>query len=162
VKHASASRLEPVGSILRESLRALGWEGRVREEQVLTRWEEAVGPQIAAHARPSHVANRRLTVVTENPVWTQQLSLLRTDLLRRIARTFGEGVVTELFFVTGRLDPQPPPPAAPAPARRPAEIPQALEGEFAAIRDEEVREAIRSLCRAALSRGERDGGPGPA
>jgi predicted nucleic acid-binding Zn ribbon protein len=157
-------RPERIGTLLKEQIGALGWEPRLREEEVLTGWDAAVGPQIAAHARPSHIANHRLTIVTESPVWTQQLSLLKPELLRRISRSFGPEAVTDLFFVTGPIEPAPADPA-PAPARRPAltALPPDLEGELAGIADAEVRESVRRLLLAALAE-ERptapDGGPG--
>jgi predicted nucleic acid-binding Zn ribbon protein len=145
-------RPELIGDIIKERIGALGWEGRLREEEVLTRWDAAVGPQIAAHARPSHINDHRLTIVTENPVWTQQLSLLKPDLLRRIARNFGPGVVTDLYFVTGKIEPalDGPPVAA---TRRPAisVIPAALESDLAGIPDAEVRDSMRRLMLASLA-----------
>jgi len=145
-------RPELIGDILRERIGALGWESRLREEKVLTGWDAAVGPQIAAHARPSHITDHRLTIVTENPVWTQQLSLLKPDLLRRIAGNFGPDVVTDLYFITGKIEPalKSPPAAA---ARRPAgtTIPAALEGDLTAIHDAEVRDSVRRLMLASLA-----------
>jgi predicted nucleic acid-binding Zn ribbon protein len=148
-------RPERIGDLLRERIADLGWECRLREEEVLSGWDAAVGPQIAAHARPSHIANRRLTIVTESPVWTQQLSMLKPELLRRIAGSFGPDTVTDLFFVTGKIEPAPRVPA-PAAARRPvpAELPPAIESELAGISDVEVRDAVRSLVRAALADGD--------
>lgn len=145
-------RPEPIGAILKERIGALGWGGRLREEEVLTGWDAAVGPQIAAHARPSHITDHRLTIVTESPVWTQQLSLLKPDLLRRIARNFGPGVVTDLFFITGKFAPAPENPPAAA-RRRPAVavIPAALEGDLAGIPDAEVRDLVRRLMLASLA-----------
>jgi predicted nucleic acid-binding Zn ribbon protein len=145
-------RPERIGDLLRERIAALGWECRLREEEMLTGWDAAVGPQIAAHARPSHIANRRLTIVTESPVWTQQLSMLKPEMLRRIAGSFGPDTVTDLFFVTGKIEPAPRVPA-PAAARRPAPaaLPPASESELAGISDPEVREAFRSLMIAALA-----------
>ena len=149
------SRPERIGELLRERFHTLGWEQRLREEDVLTGWAAAVGPRIAAHARPSHIDNHRLTVVTESPVWTQQLSMLKPELLRRIAGSFGPDTVTDLFFVTGKIEPAPRGPA-PAAARRPvpAELPPAIESELAGISDVEVRDAVRSLVRAALADGD--------
>jgi len=145
-------RPELIGDILKERIGALGWECRLREEEVLTSWDAAVGPQIAAHARPSHITDHRLTIVTESPVWTQQLSLLKPDLLRRIARNFGPGVVTDLYFITGKIEPaQGSPPAA---ATRPPAIttlPAACEIDLAGIPDAEVRESVRRLMLAALA-----------
>jgi len=145
-------RPELVGDILKERIGALGWECRLREEEVLTSWDAAVGPQIAAHARPSHITDRRLTIVTESPVWTQQLSLLKPDLLRRIARNFGPDVVADLYFVTGKIEPAlggPPADAAPRPAL--ATLPAALERDLAGIPDAEVRDSVRRLMLAALA-----------
>lgn len=140
------SRPETIGTLLKERIDALGWEPRLREEDVLTGWDAAVGPQISAHARPSHIDNHRLTIVTESPVWTQQLSLLKPDLLRRIARSFGPGAVTDLYFVNGRIEPEAPPPP-PAAVRPPAltVLPAALESELAGIPDTGVRASMRSL-----------------
>ena len=144
-----------MGDLLKECIAALGWEPRLREEEVVTGWDAAVGPQIAAHARPSHVVGRRLTVVTESPVWTQQLALLKPELVRRLATRFGPETVTDLFFVTGKIEPAPRGPA-PAAARRPppATLPPAIERELAGISDVEVRDAVRSLVRAALADGD--------
>ena len=144
-------RPERIGDILKERIGALGWECRLREEEVLTSWDAAVGPQIAAHARPSHITDHRLTIVTESSVWTQQLSLLKPDLLRRIARNFGPGVVTDLYFITGKIEPaQGSPPAA---TRPPAitTLPAACEIDLAGIPDAEVRESVRRLMLAALA-----------
>ena len=146
-----------VGDVLKERIAALGWAPRLREEEVLTGWDEAVGPQIAAHARPSHVVNRRLTVVTASPVWTQQLALLKPELLRRIAGRFGRDVVTDLFFVTGRIDPAPAPAAATAAPRPAVGLPADIAGELDGIGDADVRDAVRRLVLAALA----DGGPRP-
>ena len=133
----------------------MGWQSRLREEEVLTGWDAAVGTQIAAHARPSHIANHRLTIVTESPVWTQQLSMLKPELLRRIAGSFGPGAVTDLFFVTGKIEPAPRGPDRAAQRQpAPAALPPALENELAGISDAEVRDAIRSLMLAALADGK--------
>jgi len=145
-------RPELIGDILKKRFSALGWECRLREEEVLTSWDAAVGPQIAARARPSHISDHRLTIVTESPVWTQQLSLLKPDLLRRIARNFGPGVVTDLYFITGKIEPAPGSPPAAA-TRTPAitTLPAALESELAGIPDAEVRDSVRQLMLAALA-----------
>jgi predicted nucleic acid-binding Zn ribbon protein len=117
-------------------------------------WDAAVGPQIAAHARPSHVVNRRLTVVTESPVWTQQLALLKPELLRRIAARFGPDAVTDLFFVTGRIDPVPAPRATAGREHRPADLPAEVQDELDGIGDAGVRDSVRRLIVAALGAGD--------
>ena len=48
---------------------------------VFGRWEEAVGPQIAAHARPASLTDGRLVVDVDHPTWATQLRFLESDLL---------------------------------------------------------------------------------
>lgn len=152
MKSSGSNRPARLGDVLKERIAALGWGPRLREEEVVTGWDAAVGPQIAAHARPSHVVNRRLTVVTASPVWTQQLALLKPELLRRIAARFGHDVVTDLFFVTGRIDATPAPRAPAAAPRRPAvDLPAEIAGELEGIGDGDVRDAVRRLVLAALA-----------
>ena len=159
VKSSGSRRPARIGDVLKERIAALGWEPRLREEEVVTGWDAAVGPQIAAHARPSHVVNRRLTVVTASPVWTQQLALLKPELLRRIAGRFGRDVVTDLYFVTGRIDPAAAPRARRARRARapPPTCPRNSRASWTASSDVGVRDAVRRLILAALA----DGGPRP-
>jgi predicted nucleic acid-binding Zn ribbon protein len=59
---------------------------------VFARWEDAVGPQVAAHARPVKLAEGRLLVEVDEPGWATQLRFLEVDLLARIAACAGPGV----------------------------------------------------------------------
>jgi predicted nucleic acid-binding Zn ribbon protein len=150
-------RPEQIGVILKERIGALGWECRLREEEVFTNWDVAVGPQIAAHARPSHITDRRLTIVTESPVWTQQLSLLKPALLRRIAESFGPDVVTDLYFITGKIEPVSESPTTAATPRPPCTtLSTTLESDLAGIPDADVRNSVRRLMLAALAANETD------
>ena len=151
-------RPEPIGDILKERIGALGWECRLREEEVLTSWDAAVGPQIAAHARPSHITDHRLTIVTESPVWTQQLSLLKPDLLRRIARSFGPGRGHRPVFRhrEDRAGSASPPPAAPAPRRRSPRFPRPSRANWPASPTPRCATSVRRLMLAALATGGTD------
>ena len=59
---------------------------------VFARWEDAVGPQIAANARPVRLAEGTLVVEVDEPGWATQLRYLETELLGRIASVAGPGV----------------------------------------------------------------------
>ncbi len=126
----------------------------MREQEVFTRWTEVVGPQIAAKAQPVLMKNRRLTVKTDSSSWTQQLSFLKKDLLTRFANLLGDDVVTDLFFVTGKIEASStsedaPPPSCPPPS---LEFLRALEEESSGIPDSELREAFRRLRLSAYRR----------
>ena len=74
--------------------------GRTQGASALfSRWEELVGPAIAAHARPLRLQDGRLVVLTDDPAWASQLHWLATDLVARIAESGGprlDGIVVRV------------------------------------------------------------------
>jgi predicted nucleic acid-binding Zn ribbon protein len=64
-------------------------------------WEGAVGPAIAACARPTAERNGALTVVCEAAVWAQELDLMSTDLLARLNGALGAETLRELHCRSG-------------------------------------------------------------
>ena len=63
---------------------------------VFGRWEEAVGPQIAAHARPASLTDGRLVIDVDHPTWATQLRFLESDLLGRLRDVAGADEVTSI------------------------------------------------------------------
>ena len=56
---------------------------------VFARWEELVGPDVAAHAKPLRLREDRLVLVVEDPMWAAELRWLEADLCRRIVEAGG-------------------------------------------------------------------------
>jgi predicted nucleic acid-binding Zn ribbon protein len=52
---------------------------------VFGRWDEIVGPTVAANVRPLRLEQRALVVVVSDPAWATQVRLLSDELRRRIA-----------------------------------------------------------------------------
>jgi predicted nucleic acid-binding Zn ribbon protein len=52
-------------------------------------WERAVGPAIAAAARPTVERDGVLTVICDAAVWAQELDLMGSDLIRRLNDALG-------------------------------------------------------------------------
>lgn len=59
---------------------------------VFARWNDVVGPAIAAHAQPVRLADGLLIVEVDDPGWVTQLRFLEADLLERLAAAAGPGV----------------------------------------------------------------------
>ena len=64
-------------------------------------WEGAVGPVIAAAARPPSAREGVLTVLCDSSVWAQELELMACDLLPRLNAALGEETVVRLRCRTG-------------------------------------------------------------
>lgn len=70
----------------------------VRKAEITLRWEEIVGPEIAARTKPVNLSRGRLLIECDHDVWRTELSFLKPEILKRIAEVQGEGVVKEIFL----------------------------------------------------------------
>jgi predicted nucleic acid-binding Zn ribbon protein len=75
----------PVGQMLDHLVRHLGWAERTETVGALARWDEIVGPAIAAHARPVALDAGTLTVAVDDPAWASQLKWLERSLIEQLA-----------------------------------------------------------------------------
>ena len=64
-------------------------------------WEQAVGPAIAASARPTSERDGVLTITCEASVWAQELNLMGMRLLAQLNGALGDGQLRELRCRTG-------------------------------------------------------------
>ncbi len=77
--------------ILRESTQRYPVFGkRMVEAQALGRWESAVGPAIAKHARTIRVDQAVLMVEVDHPIWKQELLSRKNQILAILNQKLGE------------------------------------------------------------------------
>ena len=85
----------PVTASLDGLLRSLrGGAGRVEVGGVFGRWEESVGPMIAAHVRPVRLEHGVLLVEVDEPAWSTQVRFLADDIRRRLREESGVEVAS--------------------------------------------------------------------
>lgn len=72
---------------------ARGWQLAAAAGSVFGRWEEIVGPELAAHTRPDGFADGELTVAADSTAWATQVRLLAATLVRRLNTELGDGAV---------------------------------------------------------------------
>jgi hypothetical protein len=56
--------------------------------QLQTCWHDIVGPDAALHCAPVKITGKKLYVKVDNPVWHQQIDLLKEDMLRKMNSQF--------------------------------------------------------------------------
>ncbi|MEZ5215230.1 MAG: DUF721 domain-containing protein [Ilumatobacteraceae bacterium] len=62
---------------------------------VFDRWADAVGPAVAAHARPVKLDERVLVVEVDDPTWATQLRYLQHDILAKV-QDIGSGPIERI------------------------------------------------------------------
>jgi predicted nucleic acid-binding Zn ribbon protein len=88
----------PVAASLDRVTRALGVPRARLLTAVFSRWEQLVGPDIAAHARPRSLRQGTLLVLVDHPAWATQLRFLASDLLARIQLEADAPEITEIHI----------------------------------------------------------------
>ncbi len=86
----------PVADALGAVVRALGAPGVDAVVLVHERWEDLVGAEVAAHARPVGIVDGRLRVVVDGPGWASHLRWVEADLLAALAALIGPDAVTSV------------------------------------------------------------------
>jgi predicted nucleic acid-binding Zn ribbon protein len=91
--HSGNDETQPVGASLDRALSRLGGVRAATLDQVFAHWDDVVGPQIAAHARPLTLRDGVLAVAVDQPAWATQLRLLGGSLLARLSEVAGPDAV---------------------------------------------------------------------
>jgi hypothetical protein len=63
-------------------------------------WEKIVGPRLSAHTIPLKFLRDSLTIMTDHPVYSQQLSLMEEQLIAKIKKSYPQfgNKIGRLFF----------------------------------------------------------------
>ena len=85
-----------VGSVMAHMIAARGWKEPVAVGSVLSRWEELVGPSIAAHASPESYENSEVTVRCDSTNYATYLRTMQGQLLSTFERELGPRIVTRV------------------------------------------------------------------
>lgn len=91
---------ESIGGMLEETLRKLGLSGAV----AAIHWRQVVGEDVNRHAQPLRQMGKTLFVVTDNPVWSQELSFQKAAILKKLERKMGRGRIEDIKFITRGLE----------------------------------------------------------
>lgn len=73
-----------------------GWSEDLAVHGAVARWDQLVGPEVAAHVRPEHYDDGVLTVRADSTAWATQVRLFAPELVRRFNEDIGDGTVTRV------------------------------------------------------------------
>jgi len=79
----------PIGESLDAVVRPVAPHGARAFGAIFGRWEEIVGPALAAHVRPVRATEEVLVVAADHPAWATQVRSLGPTLLAQIDQAAG-------------------------------------------------------------------------
>lgn len=92
------STVTRVGSFMKSTLRDLGVQERILEQQALAKWRDVVGPQIAASSKPDSIREKTLFVTCKSSMWSNELSLHKQDIIKRLNTAVGKKIIDDIRF----------------------------------------------------------------
>lgn len=162
-KRPPMKQAERIGSLLKQVFGERGMAERLNRYQAWLIWDQVVGKQIAARARPLRFRQGVLEVQVDHPVWMQQLQMLKSQILDKLNRQLPNAKIEDIF-----LRKAPTPYAAkkqhvPAPVKRKlAELTanerQQIDELLEPLADPELRDEMRRLAilQKRLNKGRRE------
>lgn len=137
------------GELLEKLLHSYGLDKRVRQYRALVIWDEVVGPQIAARARPNKIRGSVLEICVDQPAWMQQLQLMKPQILQKLNAQLGEGEIKEIFLKKGKVQPSAAAKAPPPPAWKSASLDLAereqIDAILSGVEDQDLRKSLQRM-----------------
>ncbi len=150
--------MQPLAPLVVKTLQRAGLGQVVLLSRLTRRWEEIVGPQLAAVARPESVRSRVLFIAVTDAIWLQQLIFFQSQLLQNIRQVLGNVPIARLHF-TLAVPARRSMPCEAAAAAEPLPLTAAEEQQVLAdtegISDPELREVVRRAWRCGWQAGRR-------
>ena len=88
---------------LKNALHALikknGIEKPIDQSRTLSAWQEIVGKKAGENTEATGIESGILTIRSSNPVWRQELQLIKTDLINKLNGETGKITVKDIKFL---------------------------------------------------------------
>ncbi len=144
---------ERVSSLLKQLLGQPGLGEQITRHQAWLIWDQLVGEQIAARARPFKLRKGVLEVQVDHPVWMQQLQMLKPTILEKINAKIPNAGITDIYLRQKRNSQAYTPPKKRQTAEPPAwtkiELSDAervaIEEELTPVENSELKHEMRKL-----------------
>ena len=87
---------QSLSDVLQRLLREQGLEMPLREKRLIDAWDEVVGPTVARYTGEKFIKNQTLHVKIVNPALRQDLSMMRSQLVKRLNAEIGAMVIADV------------------------------------------------------------------
>ena len=91
-----------LGNLLESLLKRSGLKHKLKQHQIMLAWKEIVGAANARNSWPLRISGGVLWVGCSSASWAQTMTMLREQIMQKIAGMFGYCPVSEIRFASGR------------------------------------------------------------
>lgn len=87
-----------LGEAINKILKAYRLDGKMKEIEVLSQWEELMGKAVAVRTKKISIRNKILYLELDSSVMREELLYGKSIIIQRINETAGEEIITDVWF----------------------------------------------------------------
>jgi len=87
-----------IKDVLPNVLSSLGIKKGIERQRAIVVWDKVVGRDIRRHTKPRYVRGKKIWVDVDDPIWIQQLSFLKSKILKKLNTELGEEHIVDIIF----------------------------------------------------------------
>ena len=85
--------VKSLADVLQKALRQGGLETPLNQKRLIDAWDTIMGPAITKYTGEKFIKNQTLFVKITNPALRQDLSMMKTQIVKRLNETVGAGLI---------------------------------------------------------------------
>jgi len=87
-----------IKDVLPDVLSSLGIKNGIERQKAIFVWNKVVGRDIRKHTKPRYVRGKKIWVDVDDPIWIQQLSFLKSKILKKLNTELGGEHIVDIIF----------------------------------------------------------------
>lgn len=91
--------IRSLSEVLNEMFRKYNMTELLDKAELIEKYNELVGPAIAANSDPVKFENGILTIKVKNPAWKNELFLMRENIKESINKTLKKEIINEIKLI---------------------------------------------------------------
>ena len=91
-------KVESLRDVLLRNLREQGLETPLLQKRLVEAWPQVVGPVIARYTLNTYIYNQTLYIRLSNPALRSDLSMMRTELVKKLNDVAGQQIIVDIRF----------------------------------------------------------------
>ena len=88
----------PLKEVLDRWLKAYGYDGKMKEMDVLEAWPEMIGTAVANRTSEIYIKNKKLFLKMDSSVMREELSYGKDVIIQRVNEKAGAEIITDVWF----------------------------------------------------------------
>ena len=92
------SNTQKITDILKDSLKDLNIEGKLKEVQLVNSWEKVVGKTVAKYTQKIFVKDKKLVVILTSSVVRNELLMIKDGLIKALNESVGTQIIEDIVI----------------------------------------------------------------